>query len=148
MEVLHGDGSPRCILPRLPQIRVQHSQTGLETCGGGGAGMSCVKLSEGGSWTPSHHLAQERYGHTSWASPVGRWAPCCWGATVTPPRSCWRRSPETPSCTSTSNMAPGRSTLLEPGGGDGRGQGGSCHECGHGGGGGTVLCLNIRICFL
>ena len=70
VEVLHGDGSPWCTLPRLPQIRVQHSQTGLETCGGGGAGMGCVKLT-GGSWTPSHHLAQERYGHTSWASPVG-----------------------------------------------------------------------------
>ena len=32
--------------------------------------MGCVKLT-GGGWTPSHHLAQERYGHTSWASPVG-----------------------------------------------------------------------------
>ena len=71
VEVLHSDGSPWCSLPDLPDIRVYHSQTGLETCGGGYYGqMNCVKLSEGG-WTPSHNLTEERYGHTSWASPAG-----------------------------------------------------------------------------
>ena len=34
VEVLHGDGSPWCSLPDLPEGRMFHSQTGPEACGG------------------------------------------------------------------------------------------------------------------
>ena len=72
VEVLHGDGSPWCSLPDLPEDRRSHTQTGLEACGGYGSSASstCVRL-EAGSWTPSHQLAEERRYHSSWASPAG-----------------------------------------------------------------------------
>ena len=72
VEVLHGDGSPWCSLPDLPEDRRSHTQTGLEACGGYGSSASstCVRL-EAGSWTRSHQLAEERRYHSSWASPAG-----------------------------------------------------------------------------
>ena len=71
MELLHSDGSPWCSLPDLPESRWDHTQTGLEACGGGGSAprTTCVRL-EAGSWTPSHQLVEQRF-HLSWASPAG-----------------------------------------------------------------------------
>ena len=72
MELLHGDGTPWCRLPELPQDRAYHTQTGLEACGGytSATRTTCVRFS-GGSWSPSHNLQQERKRHSSWASPAG-----------------------------------------------------------------------------
>ena len=72
MELLHGDGTPWCRLPELPQDRYYHTQTGLEACGGYDSPTvtTCVSFS-GGSWTPSHNLQQQRRLHSSWASPAG-----------------------------------------------------------------------------
>ena len=72
VEVLHGDGSPWCSLPDLPEDRRSHTQTGLEACGGYGSSASstCVRL-EAGSWTPSHQLVEWREDHCSWASTAG-----------------------------------------------------------------------------
>ena len=71
VEVLHGDGSPWCSLPDLPEDRCDHTQTGLEACGGWwSAQTTCVRL-EAGSWTPSHKLVERRANHCSWASPAG-----------------------------------------------------------------------------
>ena len=72
MELLHNDGSPWCSLPDLPESRWDHTQTGLEACGGGGSATrtTCVRL-EAGSWTPSHQLVEKRTSHSSWASPAG-----------------------------------------------------------------------------
>ena len=75
VELLHSDGSPWCTLPDLPEARDSHTQTGLESCGGTSPATwtTCVRL-EGGSWTPSHQLLEERYYqyyHSSWASPAG-----------------------------------------------------------------------------
>ena len=74
MELLHSDGSPWCSLPDLPESRWDHTQTGLEACGGDhtypDSYTTCVQFL-GGSWTPSHNLLQERYNHVSWASPSG-----------------------------------------------------------------------------
>ena len=70
VEVLLGDGTPWCTLPGLPEGRHQHSQTGLEACGGMNTPTTCVRFS-GGSWIPSHELEQERFRHSSWDSPLG-----------------------------------------------------------------------------
>ena len=72
VEVLHGDGSPWCSLPDLPEDSRSHTQTGLEACGGYGydPSFTCVRL-EASSWTPSHQLFHQRWDHTSWASPAG-----------------------------------------------------------------------------
>ena len=74
VELLHGDGSPWCSLPDLPEGRWHHTQTGLEACGGDhsypDSYTSCVKFTDG-TWTPSHTLLQYRYNHVSWASPSG-----------------------------------------------------------------------------
>ena len=68
-ELLHSDGSPWCTLPDLPEARYDHTQTGLEVCGGW-MWNTCVRLSEG-SWTPSHQLLEQRGDHCSWASAAG-----------------------------------------------------------------------------
>ena len=75
VEVLHSDGTPWCSLPDLPDDRSYHTQTGLLTCDGVSTstkktGTSCIKFSEG-KWKPSHKLKEERYTHSSWASPLG-----------------------------------------------------------------------------
>ena len=65
MELLHGDGSPWCSLPDLPEARYQHTQTGLEACGGRNNSahfFTCVRL-EAGSWTQSHQLVEPREDH-------------------------------------------------------------------------------------
>ena len=71
-EVLHSDGTPWCSLPDLPVDRSEHSQTGLEACGGDSSTVqtTCVRPS-GDSWTPSHQLLQKRAYHSSWVSPAG-----------------------------------------------------------------------------
>ena len=73
MELLHGDGTPWCRLPELPQDRGHHTQSGLEACGGhyeSATRSTCVSFS-GGTWSPSHNLQHERRYHSSWASPSG-----------------------------------------------------------------------------
>ena len=74
VELLHSDGTPWCSLPDLPADRFQHSQTGLEACGGvdtvSGPVDTCIKFS-GGKWKHSHKLKKNREGHSGWASPAG-----------------------------------------------------------------------------
>ena len=73
MELLYRDGSPWCSLPDLPEARYQHTQTGLEACGGRNNSahfFTCVRL-EAGSWTLSHQLVEKREDHCSWASSAG-----------------------------------------------------------------------------
>jgi len=73
VELLHGDGTPWCRLPELPQDRYYHTQSGLGACGGSpksATTTTCVRFS-GGSWSPSHNLQQARWHHSSWASPAG-----------------------------------------------------------------------------
>ena len=70
VEVLHGDGTPWCSLPDLPEGRMFHTQTGLLACGGVDTETSCIKFS-GGKWKPSHKLKKRREFHSSWASPLG-----------------------------------------------------------------------------
>ena len=74
VELLHSDGTPWCSLPDLPADRFQHTQTGLEACGGvdtvSGPVDTCIKFS-GGKWKHSHKLKKNREGHSGWASPAG-----------------------------------------------------------------------------
>ena len=72
VELLSSDGTRLCSLPNLPAARIQHSQTGLITCGGSG-GFSCVTFSAG-HWKKTHTLALGNKimgGHSAWASPRG-----------------------------------------------------------------------------
>ena len=73
-ELLHGNGSYWCSLPDLPEVRYGHTQTGLEACGSFRAATTkttCVRLSGGTCWSPSHKLVEGRGHHASWASPSG-----------------------------------------------------------------------------
>ena len=69
VELIRGDGTT-CTLPSLPQRRYDHTQVGLEACGGGNTETSCVTFSDG-SWTSSHTLAVDRWYPVSWASYPG-----------------------------------------------------------------------------
>ena len=58
-------------MPDLPDDRYWHTQDGALTCGGWDEGQaesnSCLKWSpDSGTWTQSHTLTEERYGHISW----------------------------------------------------------------------------------
>ena len=70
VETLHSDGTPWCSLPDLPRNRQDHSQTGLEACGGKDTEDTCVHF-KGGSWEESQLLQKDRRYHSSWASPEG-----------------------------------------------------------------------------
>ena len=70
VEALSSDGSPWCSLPDLPKKRRDHSQTGLEACGGKDTEVTCVHFKEG-SWKKSQTLQRKRRYHSSWASPEG-----------------------------------------------------------------------------
>jgi len=72
----HGQG---CQLPSLPEDRYGHSMEGLTICGGNNiAGITgptnttttCITFSSG-QWVTSHHLVEERIGHSSWAVAEG-----------------------------------------------------------------------------
>ena len=70
-EVLRSDGSSWCALPDMLDRVGEHTQAGLEVCGGRGAfTRGCFSFSAG-SWLPSHTLAQQRTLHSSWVSPQG-----------------------------------------------------------------------------
>ena len=70
-EVLRENGSYWCSLPDLPDDRLDHSQSGLMSCGGGDDTMtSCVTFSDG-LWLVSHQLQNYRKGHSSWMSQHG-----------------------------------------------------------------------------
>ena len=43
-ELLHPNGTHYCELPNLPEIRVQHTQSGLLTCGGYNTEVEVFKL--------------------------------------------------------------------------------------------------------
>jgi len=64
-----------CTLPSLPAGRDFHSQEGATVCGGGYFGSptrtSCRTLSDDGTWEVTTRLLEERYDHSSWASPSG-----------------------------------------------------------------------------
>ena len=88
VELLNMDGSHICNLPALPNSWVDreragkadffmdHTQTGLVTCGGGGFHNGrqkyCVTFNpDEGSWQETHILQKTREFHSSWASPQG-----------------------------------------------------------------------------
>ena len=74
VELLHVNGSHHCHLPNLPTARFHHAQTGLVACGGVERWpvptTQCFTFSSG-SWEESHNLAQTRYMHSAWSSPLG-----------------------------------------------------------------------------
>ena len=71
VEVIREDGTT-CSLPSLPSPRFEHSQSGLEACGGFNQNVmtTCTRL-ENGVWTTSHNLIQKRKVQTSWTSKIG-----------------------------------------------------------------------------
>ena len=74
-EIFNPVTKTSCSLPQLPEARRSHSEDGGLVCGGGynaATQTSCVKWSPAsGTWTKSHTLRQERYGHVSWATASG-----------------------------------------------------------------------------
>ena len=72
-EVLFTNGSSICELPKMPQSKYHHTQSGLTACGGyySGTERSCIKF-EDGSWTTlMDNLVEERSDHSSWVNPDG-----------------------------------------------------------------------------
>ena len=69
-EVFLPETGHSCRLSDLPDERLDHTQDGALTCGGFGGQnqrISCLKWSpDSGTWTQSHTLTEERYGHVSW----------------------------------------------------------------------------------
>ena len=74
VEILRDDSTPWCSLPDIPGrlVRHAHTQSGLVACGGffSNNAPSCYTFSSG-TWTKSHTLSPERYGHSAWSSPSG-----------------------------------------------------------------------------
>ena len=72
VEILRENGSYWCSLPNLPDVRDQHTQSGLVTCGGyhSSTMTSCLTFSSG-QWRTSHQLQHRRYFHSSWMSQHG-----------------------------------------------------------------------------
>ena len=71
VELLYTNGTHRCFLPDLPQVKTFPTQVGLLTCSGKEAKKSCWTLS-GGKWKKSHTLTGSAgYGQVGWASPQG-----------------------------------------------------------------------------
>ena len=60
----------QCELPEIGQDFAAHTADNLTLCGGDFTRTSCVSLTEEG-WVTSSNLLQERYYHSSWASPSG-----------------------------------------------------------------------------
>ena len=71
VEVIREDGTT-CSLPDLPEPRVEHSQSGLISCGGyhDNVRTTCTEFASG-EWTTSHNLTEDRKTHTSWNAPDG-----------------------------------------------------------------------------
>ena len=65
VEVLKEDGSPWCSLPDLPDSRMDHTQSGLITCGGYSNSDSCL-IFESGQWRRAWSLRVDRLYHTAW----------------------------------------------------------------------------------
>ena len=74
VEILRENGSYWCSLPDLPDVRDQHTQSGLVTCGGyhSSTMTSCLTFSSG-QWRISHQLqyTRSRWQHSSWMSQHG-----------------------------------------------------------------------------
>ena len=77
VEVLNEDGTPSyCFLPEMPDIKMDHTQSGLVACGSSAYSVSssnrqtCITFSSG-VWSESHTLINRRSWHTSWSSPIG-----------------------------------------------------------------------------
>ena len=79
VELLNMNGSWICPMPKMPQPRSAHTQSGPIACGGYKSGsrrqevrQTCDTFFSGGEdWVRTHTLAQERYSHSAWASPRG-----------------------------------------------------------------------------
>ena len=72
-EIYLPSNNTSCKLPELPKGRSWHTQDGPWACGGGeynSTQRTCDKWGQG-SWTRSHSLSVERYGHVSWATSSG-----------------------------------------------------------------------------
>ena len=64
-QVLREDGSLLCSLPDLPDSRVDHTQSGLITCGGYSSTKSCLMF-ESGQWRQAWSLMAARLYHSAW----------------------------------------------------------------------------------
>merc|ERR1711874_279780 len=73
-EVFIPSTGQHCVLPNIPgEDRYGHTSEKLSVCGGGGytsTRTSCLTLTNG-TWETSKILQEERYYHSSWASPSG-----------------------------------------------------------------------------
>ena len=65
VQVLREDGSPLCSLPDLPDSRMDHTQSGLITCGGYSSSRQCLKF-ESGQWRQAWSLRADRLYHNAW----------------------------------------------------------------------------------
>ena len=65
VQVLREDGSPLCSLPDLPDPRMDHTQSGLITCGGYSSSRQCLKF-ESGQWRQAWSLRADRLYHNAW----------------------------------------------------------------------------------
>merc|ERR1711862_258163 len=76
VEVLKEDGTPLCMLPDMPGIKMDHTQSGLLACGSSVYSMSssntqtCISFSSG-VWSETYTLINRRRWHVSWSSPIG-----------------------------------------------------------------------------
>jgi len=76
VEVLKEDGTPLCMLPDMPDIKMDHTQSGLLACGSSVYSMSssntqtCISFSSG-VWSETYTLINRRRWHVSWSSPIG-----------------------------------------------------------------------------
>ena len=76
VEVLKDDGTPLCKLPHMPDIKMDHTQSGAVACGSSAYSVSsstlqtCISFSSG-VWSESHTLINKRSWHVSWSSPIG-----------------------------------------------------------------------------
>ena len=71
-EIYLPESNSGCSLPELPYETSSHTQDGNLACGGASLDSSkeCIKWTDG-SWTQSHSLRENRYGHVSWATASG-----------------------------------------------------------------------------
>ena len=72
MELFNPRDKTGCLLPSLPDSRVDHTMDSLEICGGRTSQQTstCITFTSG-QWVTSHALIERRYRHTSWSTDAG-----------------------------------------------------------------------------
>ena len=72
MEVFNPTTKTGCLLPSLPDERVDHTMDSLEICGGfySSPTNTCITFTSG-QWVTSHALTEQRWEHISWSTDAG-----------------------------------------------------------------------------